>query len=99
MSHTVVFRPKTNADLIEAHDWYQRPQFGLGETFADAVDETISRIQSMPQMYAVVFRNVRRAKVRTFPYLIYYRLLQERIEVLAVLHGSRDPKRWQERVN
>jgi len=99
MSHTVVFRPKAKTDLIEARDWYQRQQFGLGETFADAVDETISRIQSMPKMYAVVFRNVRRAKVRTFPYLIYYRLLQERIEVLAVLHGSRDPKRWQERVN
>ena len=99
MSHTVVFRPKAKTDLIEAHDWYQRQQFGLGETFADAVDETISRIQSMPKMYAVVFRNVRRAKVRTFPYLIYYWLLQERIEVLALLHGSRDPKRWQERVN
>ena len=99
MSHTVVFRPKAKTDLIEARDWYQRQQFGLGETFADAVDETISRIQSMPKLYAVVFQNVRRAKVRTFPYLIYYRLLQERIEVLAVLHGNRDPKRWQERVN
>ena len=53
----------------------------------------------MPQMYAVVLRDVRRGKLRRFPYLIYYRVLPDRIEVIALLHASRDPKLWQERVN
>jgi plasmid stabilization system protein ParE len=46
-----------------------------------------------------VLGDVRRGKLRTFPYLIYYRVLSDRSEVIAVLHASRDPKGWQERVN
>ena len=42
---------------------------------------------------------MRRVKLRRFPYLIYYRLSSDLIEVIAVFHGSRDPKLWQERVN
>jgi toxin ParE1/3/4 len=50
-------------------------------------------------MYPIVFIEVRRGKLRRFPYLIYYRVLSDRSEVIAVLHSSRDPKLWQERVN
>ena len=48
-------------------------------------------------MYAATFRGVRPAKLRRFPYVVYYRVLADRIEVLAVLHGSRDPRIWQGR--
>ena len=51
----------------------------------------------MPEMYAAAFRGVRPAKLRRFPYVVYYRVLADRIEVLAVLHGSRDPRIWQGR--
>ena len=51
----------------------------------------------MPEMYALAVHNVRRGKLRRFPYLIYYRILLDRIEVIAVLHGSRHPRVWQDR--
>jgi plasmid stabilization system protein ParE len=99
MTLAVGFRPEAQADLLETRDWYERQQQGLAEAFADSVDEAVDRIEAMPKMYAVVFRDMRRGKLRRFPYLIYYRVLSDRIEVIAVLHASRDPKLWQERVN
>jgi toxin ParE1/3/4 len=99
MTLAVVFRPEAKSDLLETRDWYERQQAGLGEGFANSVDETVERIEAMPQMYAVVFRDLRRVKLRRFPYLIYYRLSSDLIEVIAVFHGSRDPKLWQERMN
>ena len=99
MSLRVVFRPEAQADLLQTREWYERQQPGLGDAFSNKAQEAIVRIQKMPRMYATVFGDVRRAKIRRFPYLIYYRLQQDRIEVIAVLHGSRDPRRWQERVN
>jgi toxin ParE1/3/4 len=99
MTLAVVFRPEATSDLLETRDWYERQQAGLGEAFANSVDETVERIEAMPHMYAVVFRDMRRVKLRRFPYLIYYRLSSDLIEVIAVFHGSRDPKLWQERVN
>ena|SRR5258708_37401310 len=99
MTLAVVFRPEAQVDVLQTRDWYEQQTPGLGETFSVALDEAVIRIEAMPQMYAMVFRDIRRGKLRTFPYLIYYRVLPDRIEVIAVLHGSRDPKLWQERVN
>lgn len=99
MRLAAVFRPEAQADVLQTRDWYERQTPGLGETFSGALDEALFGIEAMPLMYAMVFRDVRRGKLRTFPYLIYNRVLSDRIEVIAVLHGSRDPKLWQERVN
>ncbi len=99
MSWVATFRPEAQIDVLEARDWYERQQQGLGDSFKDSLDHIIVRVETMPQMYAVVFSNVRRGKLRRFPYVIYYRILSDRIEVIAVLHGSRDPRLWQERVS
>jgi plasmid stabilization system protein ParE len=99
MNLAVAFRPEAEADVLETRDWYERQQYGLGDAFRDSLDQIVVRIEAMPQMYAVVFRDVRRGKLRRFPYVIYYRVLSSRIEVIAVLHGSRDPRLWQERVS
>src|SRR5438046_2962523 len=99
MSVAIVFRPEAEGDLLAARNWYEQQQPGLGDTFLDAVRAVLIRIELMPEMYAIVFRGTRRAKLRIFPYLIYYRALADVAEVVAVFHGSRDPKLWQERVN
>lgn len=52
----------------------------------------------MPEIYSTVWRNVRAARLRQFTYVVLYRLRPDRIEVLAVTHGRRDPSSWQGRV-
>jgi toxin ParE1/3/4 len=97
VSLPVTFRPETQDDLLLARDWYQRQAPGLGDAFSAAFEQLMDRVEAMPELYAVTFRGVRPAKLRRFPYVLYYRLLADRIEVLAVLHGSRDPRVWQRR--
>jgi len=67
MRLAAVLRPEAQADLLQTRDWYERQQPGLGGAFSVAVDEAVIRIEAMPQMYAMVFRDVRRGKLRTFP--------------------------------
>jgi toxin ParE1/3/4 len=93
------FRPEAVADVLEARRWYEEQELGLGDAFAASVEEVVNRIKSMPRMYPVAHRDVRRGKLRKFPYLIYYRVHPNKLEVLAVLHGSRDPRLWRERIN
>jgi plasmid stabilization system protein ParE len=85
-----VLRPEAEADLRRARDWYDREGAQLGEAFLQAFADIIDRIVGMPELYVVAFKNIRRGKMRKFPYLVYYRLLSDRIEVIGVLHGSRD---------
>jgi plasmid stabilization system protein ParE len=51
----------------------------------------------MPEMYGVVWRNVRAARLRQFTHVVYYRILDDRTEVLAVAHGHRDSASWRSR--
>lgn len=98
MNLAAVFRPEAVGDVIEARRWYEEQEPGLGDAFAASVEEMVNRMKSMPRMYPVAHRDVRRGKLRKFPYLIYYRLHPNKVEVLAVLHGSRDPRLWRGRI-
>ena len=97
MSLSVVLRPEAQADLLAARDWYDGQQPGLGDAFADAVEEMLARIGKMPGMYAVALKSVRRGKLRRFPNLVYDRVFSDRVEIIGVLHGSQDPQVWQRR--
>jgi hypothetical protein len=42
-------------------------------------------------------QDVRAVRLRRFPFVVYYVVLADRAEVLAVMHGSRDESAWQSR--
>jgi toxin ParE1/3/4 len=97
MSLPIVLRPEAETDLLEARDWYEQQRAGLGGAFGEVVEEILARIHAMPELYGAVLRDVRRGKLRRFPYVVYYRVLTDRIEVIGVLHSGRDPQTWQDR--
>jgi toxin ParE1/3/4 len=97
MSLPVVLRPEAEDDLLAGRDWYEQQSDSLRDDFAAKVEDVLSRISVFPELYPALLRNVRAAKLRRFPYLIYYRVQGNYVEVLAVLHGSRDPRIWQGR--
>ena len=96
--HLVTLRPKAEIDLQQARDWYDRQRSGLGDEFLDAFKDLCRQIATNPEMFAVVSPGVRRVKLRTFPYVVYYRVVSTRIEVVGILHGSRDPRIWKRRI-
>ena len=69
----MIIRPEAEADLVAARAWYEKQREGLGAEFILCVEEALQRIGRMPEMYAVVHRDIRRVLTRRFPYAIYYR--------------------------
>jgi plasmid stabilization system protein ParE len=99
MTLSVVFRPEAAFDVLETRDYYERQRPTLGDQFADAIDETVELIAAQPELFAVVLRTVRRTKIRRFPYVVYYRILTDRVEIIAVMHGNRHPRNWKRRAD
>jgi len=97
MTRRVIIRPAAEAELAEAFQWYEKQQRGLGLDFLRCVDACIANIGRNPQTYAKVHGGIRRALVRRFPYGVFYVEKEDGVVVIAVFHGSRDPKRWQDR--
>ena len=69
----------------------------LGRRFRQAVDLLAQRMSANPRQFPVVFRNVRRALLRGFPYMLFFVIEDETLLVIAYFHPSRDPSRWQSR--
>jgi toxin ParE1/3/4 len=61
------------------------------------VDALVLRIAANPQQFPPVLRDVRRARLRHFPYGLFFRVDDGTIYVVACFHGSRDPRQWQDR--
>jgi plasmid stabilization system protein ParE len=97
VSLPVILRPEAEADVQMAHDDLEQVRVGLGVRFVARVRELLARIESQPEMYGVVWQDVRAARVKKFRYLVYYVVFGDRVEVLAVLHGSHDASAWHSR--
>ena len=97
MTLPVVFTVAARADTLDAIDWYEARQGGMGKSFAGELDDITTRIGTNPLLFPVVRRGVRRAVLRRFPYGVFFRVLPDRVQVIACLHTSRDPRRWEAR--
>ncbi len=75
MNYVLVFRPEVREELDEAYSWYENQQAGLGDEFLDCVDEILNRICQLPESYAVVYNDVRRAVLQRFPDAVFYRIV------------------------
>ena len=78
-------------DLTAAQMWYETQVSGLGRQFHLEVSQVFARLTETPLIYSTVYRDVRRAVVHRFPYLIWYRVLGQDVIVLACTHGRQDP--------
>lgn len=93
----VSYLAEARVELFEAALHYNQRQFGLGEAFADAVEVAIHKAASDPSRFPVVLDDVQRCRVKRFPYCIYFRVTGQVLQVIAVVHHSRDPDYWKGR--
>jgi plasmid stabilization system protein ParE len=97
MSLPVVFQSGVRDDIDEAYDWYEQQRKGLGEAFLAATQLAVDQITQTPEAYAPIYKAVRHRQVKRFPFAVYYRVEANRIAVIAVHHGKRNPKSWKSR--
>ena len=97
MSLPVILRHEAEVDVQEARDQLEALRVGLVTQVLARVREVLARIEKMPELHGKVWQDVRAARLKQFRYIVYFIVLADRVEVLAVLHGARDPSSWQSR--
>ena len=86
--------PRAKGHLSSARKWYEDQEPGLGERFLQAVSERLAMIADHPEAFPLYGGRTRRAPVAVFPYLVFYLVRERTIDVIAVLHEKRKPRRW-----
>lgn len=95
------FEPAALAELENAITYYQAQQRGLGDDFVAAVKQQVGALLDSPgigQPVGSKSMDLRRSRVRGFPYTIIYRLMGEVLLIVAVAHQKRRPDYWHYRL-
>jgi plasmid stabilization system protein ParE len=92
------FTPEADLELTEAREWYSHQRDDLDLEFMQCIDNALERVASNPFLFPLVYRDLRRVVVNRFPFAIFYEVLTDEIEVVAVFHSRRDPETWKSRV-
>ncbi|MGH9875272.1 MAG: type II toxin-antitoxin system RelE/ParE family toxin [Pyrinomonadaceae bacterium] len=91
------FTPDADAEVAEARQWYAHQREDLDIEFMECIDEALSGVVRNPHLYPIVYRNLRRAVLRRFPFAVFYEVMADEIQVIAVFHSRRDPEIWKSR--
>lgn len=92
MKYEVLLRPEAETDIGEAFQWYEAQATGLGEEFLRSMDACLASVQRSPMAYSLIYKDIRRALLRRFPYSVFYLIEADRVIVLACFHARRDPR-------
>ena len=93
------FHPEAQLEYRDAAGFYENRQPGLGTAFTLDVEHAIRRILEAPERWPIIEEDVRRCLTRLFPYGIFYTIEQDSILILAVMHSSRMPGYWRNRLS
>ena len=91
--------PEVSTDILEAAEWYERQQAGLGADFVREVQQNIQSLRVNPLLYRLrhTTYRVRWVLLRRFPYRIVFVVEHNTITVLAITHAKRHDRHWRER--
>ena len=94
------FHPDALLEYAEAAGYFAReapPE--VAEGFVASVEAGIAAVLAAPERWRIVEEPaIRRYVLRRFPYVLYYRWVDEQITIYGVMHSSRQPGYWRERI-
>lgn len=97
MTRRFIVRPRAGRDVQSIVEWYESQRYGLGDEFLGSLRERLETIRSYPESSPIIYRDIRRAVISRFPYVVFYVVRPTRVAVLAVLHQARNPAIWPRR--
>ncbi len=93
MKWPVIIRPRAEADLLAARDWYETQRAGLGDAFLTEVRHAIESLAEQPERRPIYYRGLRRLITRRFPYKLFYLAENNRVVVFRILHAKQNHPR------
>lgn len=74
MTRELIIRPEAEADISQAFGWYETHVPGLGSQFMLILDAAFNSILRNHLIYPQVYKTVRRALIRRFPFAVFFLL-------------------------
>jgi plasmid stabilization system protein ParE len=91
MTFDVLVRPAAEPDVYGVREYYAGISVELADRFEADFHAAAGSLAEFPRRYREVYRDIRRVAMESFPYLVYYRVIDHTVWVLAVRHAASNP--------
>jgi plasmid stabilization system protein ParE len=90
----IAFHPDARVEVLEAQAWYAERHPAIGDAFMLELDRLVAAVAASPITWSLYLEGTRRRLFPRLPYALIYRVLSDRVEVVAVAHQRRRPGYW-----
>ena len=89
---------EAEVDFDKSYEFYYEDSSKVADTFFKRINLGFENIKQNPNTFPIAYKDVRKFVVKKFPFVIYYRIINTVIQVIAIFHTSRNPEIWNERI-
>jgi hypothetical protein len=68
--YSLIQQTEAILDAQETYNWYEDIRSGLGIEFLNEIEAALNKISLHPYNYSFTSKNLRKIRIRRFPYLI-----------------------------
>ena len=86
-------------DLVEGYSFYEMQEIGVGNYFLESIFSDVESLRLFAGIHSIHFEKYHRLLSKRFPFAIYYRVVDEEIQIYAILDCRRDPAWIKERLS
>jgi len=96
----LVVGKNATSDITDICEWYSYQQFGLEKRFLTELESFYSKMLKNPERYRFHLGSgeIRKVRLKMFPYHVFYSVLNQSIEIVGVIHVSRSEEYVRERL-
>lgn len=81
-------------DIQKIVDYYNEIGETLSEDFLAQLAQCLERIESLPEGYQKRYKEFRIAFLKRFSFGAFYKIYEEEIVIVAILHTSQNMSKW-----
>jgi len=97
-SFSIELSDEAEVDFDKSYEFYYEESPKVADTFFKRISLGFENIKQSPNTFPIAHKDVRKYVVKKFPFVIYYRIIDTVIQVIAIFHTSRNPEIWNERI-
>ena len=95
----LIYHGKAFEEIRDAVEFYESQAPEAAEALKAEIKRSLRLIETDPERFAIVEDDVRRCRVQNFPFDLYFTTFGDCVKFYALVHHSRDPDHWKERLD
>ena len=98
MKRKILWDPAAWKEVEEAFEYYAERSRRAAENFREALDDVVGSVADNGEAYPIFDEDARRCLLEKYPFGVLYTLDDEYAAIIVVMHTSRRPGYWKERL-